>query len=219
VVLTAQRTGQVVATPAAALVPVAEDAGVPGQGWKSLAWFGADVKSRRPHVIPLPPSVPALLERILRDERDGREVPSPWLFPSVRGDGHVTQTSLNQLLYRLGGRGGRADLLALYEIRPWTLHDVRRSLTTFLRDRRLGAAASAILDHADGRHDERDAVSAVTRLHYDRSQRIALKAEGLAAWVDAVLDAFETERAYVSSVRAPSPPPRTRRKAERKLAA
>lgn len=71
---------------------------------------------------------------------------------------------------------------------------MRRTLTTFLGDRRLGGAASAILAHHPSRNeDERERTEVVTRLHYDRSQRIDLKAEGMALWVDAVLAAYAGE--------------------------
>ncbi|HEY5127656.1 MAG TPA: hypothetical protein VIJ35_10250, partial [Bradyrhizobium sp.] len=34
-----------------------------------------------------------------------------------------------------------------YGIRHWSPHDVRRTMTTFLTDHRLGGAAAAILGH------------------------------------------------------------------------
>ncbi|WP_449410062.1 hypothetical protein [Methylobacterium komagatae] len=128
--------------------------------------------------------------------------------------------ALNQLLYRLSGRritgatgrGRLVDLLGAHGIRHWTLHDVRRSLTSYLTDRRLGGAASAILDHEiAGAEDLRERRATVTRLHYDTAQRVALKAEGMALWGAAVLEAYEAERAALSGLPAPTLPPRTQR--------
>jgi hypothetical protein len=48
------------------------------------------------------------------------------------------------------------------------------------RHRRLGGAATAILGHkmVHDRVDERERMATVTEQHYNRSQRIGLKAEG-----------------------------------------
>jgi hypothetical protein len=69
-------------------------------------------------------------------------------------------------------------------------------VTTFLDDRRLGGAATAILGHktAHSRIDEREQLASVTEQHYNRSQKIDLKAEGMAIWVKALLAACVTER-------------------------
>jgi hypothetical protein len=93
----------------------------------------------------------------------------------------------------------RKDLFAEFDIRPWTLHDVRRSLTRFLDDRRLGGAASAILGHKlqNEKMPEEERMAEVTELHYNSSARISLKAEGMKLWVDAILDACERERVNI----------------------
>jgi hypothetical protein len=43
------------------------------------------------------------------------------------------------------------------------------------------------------RVDERERMASVTEQHYNRSQRIALKAEGMALWVKAVIAAYQKE--------------------------
>ncbi|AWL91452.1 MULTISPECIES: hypothetical protein [Bradyrhizobium] len=66
-------------------------------------------------------------------------------------------------------------------------------MTTFLDDRRLGGAASAILAHkqpnSDSSREARERLAPVIEQHYNLSQRIRLKADGLALWVKAVLSA------------------------------
>jgi len=54
-------------------------------------------------------------------------------------------------------------------------------MTTLLDDKRLGGAATAILGHKTDhdRVDERERMASVTEQHYNRSQRIGLKAEGM----------------------------------------
>ena len=190
-------------------------------GWLSANWSGGDMKGgkagNRPHALPLPPAALAVLERIWSELDEA----SPWACPSSRGDGHVNQSAVNKLLWRLQGldnngdpKPGRPNLLSEHGIEPWIPHDARRGLGTYLGDRRLGGGASAILAHKPSKsEDERERTEAVTRLHYDRSQRIALKAEGMAMWVDAVLQAYERERAALASMPMPEPPPRTKRRA------
>ena len=69
-------------------------------------------------------------------------------------------------------------------------------MTTLLDDNRLGGAATAILGHKTDhdRVDERERMATVTEQHYNRSQRIGLKAEGMALWVKALLSAYAKER-------------------------
>lgn len=188
VVLTGQRTGPLVST---RLDYVLDDA--EREGWKIVAWPRPAMKSKRaqpiPHALPIPP---AAWSRISAAAGGG------FLFPS-RGGRPLTKSALNLLFLRLDGTRGRAgDLFAAHGIRRWTPHDARRTLSTFLGDRRLGGAASAILDHRDTKVPEPERTADVTRLVYDRAQRLELKAEGMAAWAQAVIAAYERERAKVA---------------------
>ncbi|ACB27149.1 integrase arm-type DNA-binding domain-containing protein [Methylobacterium radiotolerans] len=211
VVLTAQRTGALVPTEVAACVPRFSNE-LPG--WTAVGWPGSVMKSKLPHGLPIPPEAWAVVERYRQEDAFDRETPSPWVFPSRRGGGHVSYLAINQLLSRLQGlregkpAPGKVDLFALYGIRRWTPHDVRRGLATFLGERRLGGAAAAILDHVDGKAEERERTAPVTRLHYDRAQRMELKSEGMDLWCRAILEAYEREREAIA--RVPLPPPRPR---------
>lgn len=215
VVLTAQRTGALVTTEVGSCVPQFSNS-LPG--WSAVGWPAEVMKSQMPHALPVPPAAWAVIERYRQEDARDREAPAPWMFPSRRGDGHVSYLAINQLLSRLQGlregkaTPGKADLFAQYGIRRWTPHDVRRGLATFLGERRLGGAAAAILDHVDGKAEERERTAAVTRLHYDRAQRMSLKAEGMALWCDAIMAAYEREREALARVPLPPPPPRPVRK-------
>ena len=158
----------------------------------------------RPHSLPLPPAALKILGRYHAEAGGSSE----WMFPGRDPTRHISQSALNLLMHRLQGRvydhtvkqkpdrkgkSGpkpkpprvRPDLFAIYGIKPWTAHDVRRTVTTFLDDRRLGGAATAILGHKTD-HDrvtDRERMATVTEQHYNRSQRIGLKAEGMALWV------------------------------------
>lgn len=222
-VLTGQRTGQVAKTELDQVGHISQDAGVPGGDWVAVTWQGPQMKSRRQHVLPLPPAAWRELEALLAP---ARAKSNRWLFPPKRGAGHASAGSMNQVLFRLAGKRHKKadpqrvspevplpDLLTEHGIRKWTLHDVRRSITEFLVDRRLGGAASAILDHEiAGAKDLREQTATVTRLHYDTAQRIALKAEGMALWCDALLAEVERERALLALQPLPAPRPRPKRK-------
>lgn len=188
------------------------------RGWKIANWTPDEMKGGkdggRPHSLPIPPTALKILGGF-HEEAGGI---SRWMFPARDPHKHITPSALNQLMYRLQGRvydhtvkqkpfrkgkpgpkpqprKMRRDLFAEYGIEPWTLHDCRRTITTFLDDRRLGGAATAILGHKmpHSRIDEREKLAPVTEQHYNRSQKIDLKAEGMALWVKTILAAYEDE--------------------------
>lgn len=220
VVLTAQRTGALVVLPRNRLFNHRDY-----PGWKIANWTQEEMKGGpsggRPHALPLPPVVMETFARFWAEY--GKD--SPYAFPSGKGDGHVTQSALNRLLYRLEGKvfrqkvrrkpdrpskpgpkpkkplAHRENLLARYGVRPWTLHDVRRTLATFLDDNRLGGAGSAILAHKTSKEeDEKERKADVTQIHYTKSQRIPLKAQGMELWVTAVMEAYEKEKANLEKI-------------------
>ncbi|CAO4181052.1 Integrase DNA-binding domain-containing protein [Methylorubrum populi] len=202
VVLTAQRAGALTGTRRATVRDWPER-----PGWQVWTWTAAEMKggkAPRPHAIPVPPEAVAALARFPVDRE------SPFLFPSRVAGKAVYPTVLTQLFGRLqgdpkGGRGGRvterpeADLFAAHGIRPWTPHDVRRTMAAFLDLEKLGGAASAILAHKPATRgepgQERELAQAITLRHYLHGQRLELKAEGMAVWVRAVLEAYEAEHA------------------------
>jgi integrase len=192
------------------------------KGWKIANWTAEEMKGGRdggrPHSLPLPPDALKVLEQF-HQEAGGN---SPWMFPGRDPERPITQSALNLLMYRLQGRvfdhtkrrkpdrsgkpgpkpkakQKRRNLFEEYDIRPWTLHDARRTLTTFLDDHRLGGAASAILGHKTSRLNlsDRERLAPITELHYNQSQKIELKADGMKLWVRALLTACSRERKNV----------------------
>jgi integrase len=199
------------------------------KGWKVANWTEDEMKGGRdggrPHSLPLPPEALEVLYRH-HAESGGK---SEWMFTARDPKKHITQAALNLLMYRLQGRvydhtvkqaparkgkpgpkpkpkKERPNLFEIYGIEPWTLHDARRTMTTFLDDKRLGGAATAILGHKTDhdRVDERERMASVTDQHYNRSQRIGLKAEGMALWVKALLAAYQKERRKFRDLRPAS---------------
>ncbi|MEH2560237.1 integrase [Bradyrhizobium algeriense] len=197
------------------------------RGWKIANWTSEEMKGGRdggrPHSLPIPPAALKVMATFHR-EAGGK---SSWMFPGRDVRNRVTPAALNLLMYRLQGRvydhtvrqkparkgkpgpkpkprKMRPDLFKEYGIRPFTLHDVRRTVTTFLDDRRLGGAATAILGHktAHSSIDEREQLASVTEQHYNRSQKIDLKAEGMAIWVKTLLAACYAERRKLEDSRA-----------------
>lgn len=188
------------------------------RGWKVANWTAGEMKGGRdggrPHSLPLPPEALEILFKFYKQSGGN----SRWMFTGRDPAKHITQSALNLLMYRLQGRvydhtkkqkaarkgkpgpkprprKVRPDLFALYGIERWTLHDCRRTITTLLDDKRLGGSATAILGHKtpSGKTKEREKLAAVTEQHYNQSQKIALKAEGMALWVKALLAAYAKE--------------------------
>jgi integrase len=189
------------------------------RGWKIASWTSEEMKGGRdggrPHSLPIPPEALKVLQSYHK-EAGGN---SPWMFPGRDPKKQITPAALNLLMYRLQGRvydhtvrqkptrkgkpgpkpkpkKTRPDLFKEYGIRPFTLHDIRRAMATFLEDNRLGGAATAILGHkmTHSNVNERERLAPVTEQHYSQSQKIDLKSEGMALWVRALLAACEEER-------------------------
>jgi len=224
-ILTGQRIGQLLATPTGRFT-TSDD--LP-HGWQLLHWKPGEVKSIEglalPHALPIPLAAMSILDRW---SPSSKAADSGWMFPSLRGSGHVSTGGLGGLLRRLQGiryngrkerdgdekadgervrgRSGKGssktkgdDLFARYGIDPWIPHDVRRTITSFLGEQGLGGAASAILSHREYSKErlqehERNKMLAVTHKHYNRSQKIKLKAEGMALWVDELLIVYQEEK-------------------------
>jgi hypothetical protein len=71
-----------------------------------------------------------------------------------------------------------------------------------------GDAASAVLDHSSATPGNSEFAEAdITRLAYNRSQRIELKREAMQAWTDAVFEAVEKEWSANRPLRIPVSPP------------
>ena len=198
------------------------------RGWKIANWTSDEMKGGRdggrPHSLPLAPAVLKVMVKFHK-EAGGK---SRWMFPGRDARNRTTPAALNLLMYRLQGRvydhtvrqkpvrkgkpgpkpkprKTRPDLFKEHGIRPFTLHDIRRAMTTFLDDNRLGGAATAILGHkmAHSNINEREQLASVTEQHYNRSQKIDLKAEGMALWVKALLTTCDKERRKLEALRAP----------------
>jgi integrase len=197
------------------------------KGWKVANWTEEEMKGGRdggrPHSLPLHPEALRILNAY-HGESGGN---SDWMFSGRDPKKHITQAALNLLMYRLQGRvydhtvkqkparkgkpgpkpqpkKERPNLFEMYGIAPWTLHDVRRAMTTLLDDKRLGGAATAILGHKTDhdRVEERERMATVTDQHYNRSQRIALKAEGMELWVKTLLAAYKKEKQKFRDLRS-----------------
>lgn len=94
-------------------------------------------------------------------------------------------------------RGPLKDLLA--GIPHFSVHDLRRTFATICGENAVrGDAISAVLDHADGSVDAPKVSAAptraeITRLVYDHSQRLALKAIAMKEWCDLLFKACDEE--------------------------
>ncbi|MHA6642725.1 hypothetical protein [Mesorhizobium sp. A623] len=156
-------------------------------------------------------------------------------------DKHATASGVYRILYRLAGRdalevkkkddwqpklradgmprsrrerGERRNLLEELMIAWWSMHDVRRTLTDFLDEKEMPAAASAILAHeldtakapkATASEREREDflkmhTARITRMAYgSKAQFLGLKSEALQLWTDVVLDEYDRQKAELAA--------------------
>lgn len=216
IALTAQRTGAFLRMRTDRMFEPAKSDKI--RGWKIVSWTADEMKGGkdggRPFSLPLPPEALKIISKYHREAGGS----SKWMFTGRDPAKPITPSALRLLMYRLQGRVYdhtvkqkparpgkpgpapkpkkiRPDLFALYGIQPWTPHECRTTLTTFLDDRRLGGAATAILGHKmdHDRVSARERMATITEQHYNRSQRIGLKAEGMALWVKTLLAAYAKE--------------------------
>lgn len=142
------------------------------------------------------------------------------------GDKPISISSPKNLLERLRGRpanlGKRKDededeedkreppvelpdILGDAGIPHFSPHDIRRAFATTCGDKSVrGDATSAVLDHAGIETGQKLVRSAeITRLAYDYSQKLELKAIAMEAWTDALFEAVESE--WQAHRRPPAP--------------
>lgn len=137
------------------------------------------MKSKRPHVIPLPPFTWGLVRLALMLRR----ADSPWLFPQLRlrrrgdsGDGHMAGKEVAEAMEAAGST-----------IRP---HACRRAFATY-GESLLGFGRSdvkAILDHAEGQSGD------VTAQHYALHDGTHFKWSVMRRWESWVLEQVRRRR-------------------------
>lgn len=198
-VLTSQRREAIITTEAGELIEDEREGG----GWGLLYRPAHVMKSRREHVLPIPPRA---MKLIAGTEAVAQPTDSQWLFPATRKskDGslnHMDGSSVNKLLERLRGKDETSqeysmpNLLALAGVEEpnWSPHDARNTFATMVEDwTTRGDAASAVLDHeGTGNQGVSRGAAAITRIAYSQSQRLPLKRIAMEPWCDAIIDAVE----------------------------
>ncbi|MBB2678941.1 UNVERIFIED_ORG: hypothetical protein GGI61_002501 [Rhizobium esperanzae] len=205
VCLTAQRQGAALAIQKTDYVPDPENV-----GWYLAAWGEGIMKAGIGHILPIPPRL--VRHMALKLDQVGRS-DSQWLFPSERGaeDIHIHRSSTLAVLKRLGARDNltkkratAVDLLAANNIKWWTPHDTRRTITPVLDDAGIPGGSSVVLAHEvrragrlDGENDEsrEQRLARITRLAYGGAQHLHLKRKAMTVWTDAVLDEYDRLKA------------------------
>jgi integrase len=162
--LTAQRRETIASARRSAFRP-AQDGGI----WTIS---GVYMKSKRPHVIPLPPVAWAVVQAAMALGATH----SDWLFPQLRlrrngdsGAGHMSSNTLNDALFAAKS--------------PFRPHDARRAFATY-GESLLGfkrTDTKAILDHAEGQSGD------VTAQHYALHDGTHFKWDIMRQWQDWVL--------------------------------
>lgn len=128
-------------------------------GWWTIP--GEKTKNGNPHRVPLSKLALSVLEQLKAISGKSR-----WLFPSPKGDTHITGTAIDHAL--------RKNLKCFKNVEQYTPHDLRRcaaSQMTALGIPRL--VVSKVLNHVEG------GVTAIYDRHsYDKEKQHALKTWG-----------------------------------------
>jgi hypothetical protein len=165
------------------------------EGWAVCLWSETVMKSRRYHALPIPPRAVLLLERAIAGGRED----SKYVFPSTavrEGPGDLgKRLTEEEKKKQKEPVPALPDLLGEANAPHFSPHDIRRAFATTCGDRSVrGDATSAVLDHAGIETGQQLVRSAeVTRLAYDYSQKLELKAMAMETWTDALLAAVESE--------------------------
>jgi integrase len=149
---------------------------------------------RRPHVIPLPPTVQEIVRTALSLTRPD----NPYLFPQLRlrragdaGDGHLSERLLNSALADLQEPGGPMNAVQQFSphaFRAWfRTHVVRMGYSK--------SKAKLILDHSEGRTQD------VTDTHYDWEQSLPEKFAILSAWESLIAGTTDTAAIDITASR------------------
>ena len=209
---------------------IGEDMERPGSGWFLAAWDKDTMKAGQTFVLPIPGRAWSVIDGFRQRNTNSSD---EWAFPSETKKGvHASVSGVYRILYRLAGRDRltkkaaepkfrkdgtprrkparteRRNLLEENDIAWWSLHDVRRTLTAFMKSQKIPGGASAVLAHeVDDKEGlkasatekqradfQRQRTARITRLAYgNEAQFIDLKSEAMALWTDAVLDEYERQ--------------------------
>lgn len=200
-------------------------------------WTENVMKAGMAHVLPIPHRAWAHVNALIQQGKHADTEGHDWAFPSELKQGvHATASGVYRILYRLAGRDKehkprgtlkgkrvpkptepRRDLLAEAGVDWWSLHDLRRSITSVLDEHGIPGGATVILAH-DIHEKEALAVTAsererddfqrlrtarITKMAYGGSQYIKLKKEAMRIWTDVVLDEYERQKAERGLLQAP----------------
>ena len=126
-------------------------------------WTQKDNKANRKHLVPLNALVMAELKAVPKHSE---------FFFSTRPD--VPISSFSKSKKKLDEK--IAKILEGEEMEPWTCHDLRRTMTTRLREMKIPLiVCSRLLNHAE---------KGVTALHYDMYDMLEEKTQAMDAWGD-----------------------------------
>ena len=140
---------------------------------------GARAKNGKPHMVPLPPRSVVLIREAIRLANEGREKPSPFVFPSRHKPKQPFRP--DSLTHAM------ADLTEALGIKGASPHDLRRTGSTALTSERIGVSPfirSKVLGHTS----DAGGGSAVSAAHYDANEYVAEKRRALEAWEALLLE-------------------------------
>lgn len=118
------------------------------------------VKNKTEHLVPLSAQAKQLLAKIRVLSGD-----SPFLFPSTGKSGYLGVTSIDHAVLKN---------IELFGIKPWTPHDLRRTVTTHMS----GLGVSRLISSKVLNHSDKKLIAIYDIYDYEKEKRAALDAWG-----------------------------------------
>jgi hypothetical protein len=180
-----------------------------GLGWGLATWQPEIMKTGNEFTLPIPPFGIHIMRCMLRDyklalERVGmKDYKSKWLFASrviqsEAGDIAVSGSAMANHLRSLRGlrkHKGANHRDVLKGVPHFSMHTIRSVMGGFLLEHTglPAGTASLMIDHAfpGDRLGDLQKLAPTTKQYYVLAQRIPQKTEAMAAWSDALLEAFK----------------------------
>jgi len=178
-------------------------------GWGLATWQPEVMKTQDEFVLPVPPLGIHIMRCMLRDYQEAleraklKEYKSKWVFPSrviqsEAGDIAVSGSAMANHLRSLRGlrpHPGANHRDVLKNVPHFSMHTIRTVMGDFLLNHTVlpAGTASLMINHAfpGDRLGELQRLAPTTKQYYVLAQRIPQKTQAMAAWSEALLNAFE----------------------------
>lgn len=153
--------------------------------WDRLVWTipAERVKNGREHSVPVTAAAAEVIRAQLQavDELAARKdrKPGPFIFPGPGGRAPITGAAIPKAVKRAETRGARGKAATIMGVKPWTPHDLRRTMATHMEESGISPfIVGHVLNHT---HVTKSTITSRAYARYDYARE---KREALELWAD-----------------------------------